>query len=140
MLMSMANGRSFEAIRMEPPRLEYEDYLEGFLDQIVDIITKLSSHSWNHVGGLEEITSNAEDGGGKRDAENRSMIVPGPVVDETMWQVPELDIFWANCSSEFEHLRLRHTYSEFGSHTLVTGINRELPVESQLKLFPIFNK
>jgi hypothetical protein len=41
MLMSMATGCSFEAIRKVLPAQEYEDHLEGFLDQIVDIILEL---------------------------------------------------------------------------------------------------
>jgi hypothetical protein len=31
------------------------------------------------------------------------MIVPGPVVVETMWQVPELELFWAGLET-FESL------------------------------------
>jgi hypothetical protein len=76
MLMSMVNGHSFQAISKELPRLEYQDHLEGFLDQIVDVVSELASHSRNHVGGLQEITGNVEDGEGTKDAENRSMIVP----------------------------------------------------------------
>ena len=41
MLMSMASGCSFEVMRNELIRLEYEGHLEGFIDQIVDIISEL---------------------------------------------------------------------------------------------------
>lgn len=77
MLMSIANDRSFQAISKELPRLEYQDHLEGPLDQIVDVISELASHSRNLAGGLQEITDNVEDGEGTKDAEKRSMIVPG---------------------------------------------------------------
>jgi hypothetical protein len=43
MLMSMVTGNSFEAIRKELPRPQYEDHLERFLDQIVDFISELGS-------------------------------------------------------------------------------------------------
>lgn len=77
MLMSMFNGRSFEDVRKEMPEREYEDHLEGFLNQVVDIISELDSHNWNHIGGFQEITGTINDENGKEDAKNGSLIVPG---------------------------------------------------------------
>lgn len=90
MLMNMVTRRSFETVRKELPKPEFDDHLERLLDQIVDIISELGSHNRQHIGGLQKITGLSDN---ERDG---SMIVPGPVVNETMWQIPESDLFWAS--------------------------------------------
>jgi aminoglycoside phosphotransferase (APT) family kinase protein len=108
MIMSMVGGRSFEVLRKELLAPQYEEQLEGLLDQIVNVVSQLGSHSWQHIGGLQEmITSSKDDGSG-------SMLVPGPVVDESMWQVPELDLFWAG-GETFQSLNIGGPFPSYTS-------------------------
>jgi hypothetical protein len=107
MLMSMATGRSFETVRKELPKSEYEDHLERLLDQIVDIISELGSHSWQHIGGLQETTDSSYEG-------DEFKIIPGPVVDETMWQVPELGHFWGG-KETFQSLNVMGPFPSYVS-------------------------
>jgi hypothetical protein len=46
MLMTMTTGRSFEVIRKDLPVVYYQEHLDGFLDQVVEIISELDSHKW----------------------------------------------------------------------------------------------
>jgi aminoglycoside phosphotransferase (APT) family kinase protein len=138
MLMSMVNGRSFEAIRKELLRPEYEDHLEGFLDQIVDIISELDSHSWNHIGGLQEITRNVEDRGRHEDANNRGLTIAGPVVDETMWQIPELDLFWGG-KETFSSLNVTGPFPTYVSFVTAQAGKCIYAIEHHASLSPMLD-
>jgi aminoglycoside phosphotransferase (APT) family kinase protein len=135
MIMSMVAGRSFETVREELPKEEYEDHVEGFLDQIVDIISELGSHTWQHIGGLQEMT------GSSNDDINGSTIVSGPVVDETMWQVPEMDLLWAG-KENFQSLNVTGPFQSYVSFVTaqaekyIYAIERHEALSSMRELIP----
>lgn len=57
-----------------------ETQLVEILDQLIDVLVQLHAHEWQHIGGLK-LTESGE-------------VVPGPVLDETFWQVPDILQYW----------------------------------------------
>jgi len=56
---------------------------ESLVAQLADVLVQLHEHSWDHVGGLVV----AEDG---------DSVVPGPMVDEWFWHVPDAAKYWGD--------------------------------------------
>ena len=54
-----------------------DEQISQILDQLIDILSMLHAHEWDAIGGL-----NLNDYG---------EIVVGPVLEETFWQVPDID-------------------------------------------------
>lgn len=81
MLMSKLSGQPFSSMRASVSASEYEPHLSALVEQVADIVAELASHTWSHFGGLQETP---EEG-----------IIPGPIIDENMWQAPELHLFWS---------------------------------------------
>ncbi|KAF5627244.1 uncharacterized protein FTJAE_9329 [Fusarium tjaetaba] len=50
------------------------------LDQLIDFLTQLQAHPWDGIGGLT--------------FDHRGDVQLGPVVDETFWQVPDIQALW----------------------------------------------
>ncbi|KAF5698536.1 hypothetical protein FMUND_15063 [Fusarium mundagurra] len=50
------------------------------LDQLIDFLTQLQAHPWDGIGGLTVC--------------GQSEVQLGPVVDETFWQVPDIEALW----------------------------------------------
>jgi hypothetical protein len=75
-LMRKAGGATLADIYQELSELE----IQNLLDELVDYLAQLHSHEWNAIGGLKF----NEDGG----------IVPGPVLEETFWQIPDILRYW----------------------------------------------
>ncbi|KAF5563463.1 hypothetical protein FNAPI_2672 [Fusarium napiforme] len=50
------------------------------LDQLIDFLTQLQAHPWDGIGGLT--------------FDRRGDVQLGPVVDETFWQVPDIEALW----------------------------------------------
>ncbi|KAF5573625.1 hypothetical protein FPANT_12237 [Fusarium pseudoanthophilum] len=50
------------------------------LDQLIDFLTQLQAHPWDGIGGLT--------------FDHRGEVQLGPVVDETFWQVPDIEALW----------------------------------------------
>ncbi|KAF2448988.1 hypothetical protein P171DRAFT_452634 [Karstenula rhodostoma CBS 690.94] len=75
MLLERIPGKSVDKIYDQ-----LDDHAKRYLvSQLTDCLVQLQSHSWAHVGGLS-----LED----------DKIVPGPVLDETFWQTPDLEMYW----------------------------------------------
>lgn len=66
-----------------------DDQMDAILDQMVDYHLELYARPFNHVGGLRTSPLGS--------------LVPGPVLDEYMWQVPEIKEYWPN-GETFESL------------------------------------
>ncbi|CAM6101954.1 unnamed protein product [Calypogeia fissa] len=103
-LMTMAVGRSFDLVKPELSASlswrSYQEHLDSFVAQVVDIISELQSHRWHQIGGLRELQ------GGHGGDGTVIVVDGGPLVDENMWQVPELDLFWrsGNCNGDGENV------------------------------------
>ncbi|RDW88275.1 hypothetical protein BP6252_00307 [Coleophoma cylindrospora] len=54
--------------------------LDGFMDQVIDILLQLHESDWTAIGGLKFT--------------NSGTIEMGPVLEETFWQVPDIEAFW----------------------------------------------
>ncbi|UKZ80208.1 hypothetical protein TrVFT333_007965 [Trichoderma virens FT-333] len=63
-----------------PPQL-----LEGLINQMVEIIHQLHAISWDCVSGLQ--------------FDDDGRVVPGPIVEETFWQQPDVAKYWPDTES-----------------------------------------
>lgn len=75
-LLERASGESLDVIF----KTLDEDKISSIIDQLVDVLVQLHSKEWDHIGGLK-FTETGE-------------IVPGPVLEETFWQVPDIQQYW----------------------------------------------
>ncbi|KAF5606678.1 uncharacterized protein FSUBG_5864 [Fusarium subglutinans] len=57
-----------------------DEQMNQIFDQLIDVLTQLQSHPWDGIGGLK--------------LDDRGQVQLGPVVDETFWQVPDIEGFW----------------------------------------------
>lgn len=83
-----ALGREFTLLERVPGRSVdgmYEDMSEDakvkLVAQLVDVLVELSAHAWQHVGGLTIDEKTGE-------------VVPGPVLEDTFWMVPDIETYW----------------------------------------------
>ena len=77
------------------------DQMDTILNQIIDMLVVLHSTTWQHIGGLRL----AEDGS----------IVPGPVLEEGAWQVPEILTHFGS-SQTFNSLNIAGPYPDYVSY------------------------
>ena len=75
-----------------------DEQMDHILHQIIDMLVVLHSTPWRHVGGLRF----ADDG----------HIVPGPVLEEGAWQVPEIETLCGE-SESFESLNVAGPYGDY---------------------------
>lgn len=74
------------------------------VSQLTDIILELNKHSWHHIGGLTLTSDGA--------------IVPGPVLEDTFWLIPDIEEYWGSTET-VDTLNPAESYT---SHALyVTG-------------------
>ncbi|KAF4432570.1 hypothetical protein FACUT_8333 [Fusarium acutatum] len=59
--------------------------MNKIVDQLIDFLTQLQSHPWDGIGGLK--------------LDDRGQVQLGPVVDETFWQVPDMEAFWSEAET-----------------------------------------
>lgn len=76
--------------------------MDLILEQLIDLLASLHAHSWQHIGGLRIST----DGD----------IVPGPVVEETFWHIPDIAQYWPP-SESFETLNISGPYANYVDYT-----------------------
>lgn len=77
-LLEKIQGQSLDEVF---PLLDKER-VSNLIDQFVDIHTQLHLHEWTQIGGLQ-FTESGD-------------IVPGPVLEETFWQVPDITRYWSS--------------------------------------------
>ena len=56
-----------------------EKQVSDLVDQLVEIHAQLHSKKWAQIGGLK--------------VDNQELIVPGPVLEETFWQLPDIALY-----------------------------------------------
>ncbi|EMT65601.1 hypothetical protein FOC4_g10007704 [Fusarium odoratissimum] len=57
-----------------------DEQMNQILDQLIDLLTQLQAHPWDCIGGLT--------------LDDQGEVQLGPVVDETFWQVPDIEALW----------------------------------------------
>ena len=57
-----------------------DQQLSQIIDQPIDFLSQLNSHEWDSIGGLN--------------INDKGKIVLGPVLEETFWQVPDMEKLW----------------------------------------------
>ncbi|TDL17717.1 kinase-like protein [Rickenella mellea] len=75
-LMSRVSGTSLDKVYKNLTKYQMSD----IIDELVDVLDQLHSTSWSQIGGLKF----GADG----------TIIPGPVVEETFWHIPDIAKFW----------------------------------------------
>ncbi len=85
-----ALGREFTLLERVPGRSvdgmydELDDAAKRRLvEQLTDFLVELNAHEWSNVGGLQLEKLN-----------DAAVIVPGPVLEDTFWLVPDIERFW----------------------------------------------
>ncbi|MCJ1461281.1 hypothetical protein MMC28_011663 [Mycoblastus sanguinarius] len=78
-----------------------QDQMDTILNQIIDMLVVLHSTTWQHIGGLRF----TDDGN----------IVPGPVLEEGAWQVPEILTHFGS-SQTFDSLNIAGPYPDYVSY------------------------
>ncbi|TXB99601.1 hypothetical protein FocTR4_00014610 [Fusarium oxysporum f. sp. cubense] len=69
-----------------------DEQMNQILDQLIDLLTQLQAHPWDCIGGLT--------------LDDQGEVQLGPVVDETFWQVPDIEALWPEgASGDSEHRR-----------------------------------
>lgn len=85
--MTCAAGQSFDTVeaslKADGTENSYSEHLSAYMEQISIVLSELASHTWSHIGGLQ-LSSDGKD------------VVPGPVIDESLWMSPEIPKFWAD--------------------------------------------
>lgn len=103
MLLERAPGISVDKIYEQ-----LDDKAKRYLvAQLTDYLIQLQSHHWTHVGGLSLVDDD---------------IIPGPVLDETFWQTPDLDKYWGPLDT-VQTLNIAgpyKSYADYGSACLRT--------------------
>ncbi|KAL7929174.1 kinase-like domain-containing protein [Trichoderma chlorosporum] len=61
------------------------ELLDSLINQMIDVIHQIHSVSWNCVSGLQ--------------FDNEGNVVPGPIVEETFWQQPDVARYWPDSES-----------------------------------------
>ncbi|KAG4273123.1 hypothetical protein FPRO04_09960 [Fusarium proliferatum] len=54
--------------------------MNQIFDQLIDFLTQLQAHPWQGIGGLI--------------LDDQGQVQLGPVVDETFWQIPDIEALW----------------------------------------------
>ncbi len=86
MLMTRVPGRSVADVYEELS----EEQMDRILDQLTDVLVALHQHPFTHIGGL---TFGEMVDGKKRET------IPGPAVEETFWQLPDIAAYWPETES-----------------------------------------
>ncbi|EXL91847.1 hypothetical protein FOIG_14956 [Fusarium odoratissimum NRRL 54006] len=74
-----------------------DEQMNQILDQLIDLLTQLQAHPWDCIGGLT--------------LDDQGEVQLGPVVDETFWQVPDIEALWPEgASGDSEHRRTIQDY------------------------------
>jgi len=96
-LLSKEEGETLSDIYTE---LDEQEKV-GVVDQLIDFLLELHSFEWNSIGGLvfKEVGEERE-------------IIPGPVLEETFWQVPDIEKFWP-LQENLETLNIKGPYSTY---------------------------
>ncbi|KZP13366.1 hypothetical protein FIBSPDRAFT_869379 [Athelia psychrophila] len=76
-----------------------EEKLAEMVDVMVDLHVQLAASEWTHIGGL-------------RFTQDGKEIVPGPVVEETMWHVPDIAKYWPE-GTRSEDLNIEGPYASY---------------------------
>lgn len=108
-----ALGREFTLLERVPGRSVdkmydalSEDAKGRLVAQLVDVLVELHTHEWQHVGGLQLDEATGE-------------VVPGPVLEDTFWMVPDIERYW-------------------GAEESVTTLNPTGPYKSHAELVQAF--
>ncbi len=83
-----------------------EDAKVRLVAQLTDVLVELNAHEWQHVGGLQLDDKTGE-------------AVPGPVLEDTFWMVPDIEAYW-------------------GAEESVTTLNPTGPYKSHAELVQAF--
>lgn len=92
-----ALGREFTLLERVPGHRVDEVYNElddaaklRLIEQLTNFTLELNSHAWSHVGGLQPSDING----------GTSAPVPGPVMEESFWLVPDIERYWGPGESD----------------------------------------
>ena len=58
-----------------------EDAKVRLVAQLTGVLLELNAHEWQHVGGLQLDDKTGD-------------VVPGPVLEDTFWMVPDIEMYW----------------------------------------------
>ncbi|KAI4744054.1 hypothetical protein E4T50_05565 [Aureobasidium sp. EXF-12298] len=72
--------------------------MNGILDQLIDVNVELHKHSWSHVGGLA--------------FDDKHRIIPGPVLEETLWFEPDIIALWP-AGETFDSLNISGPFTSY---------------------------
>jgi hypothetical protein len=75
------------------------DQMDSILDQLTAVLLELYKIPLHHIGGFRIDTTS-------------STIVPGPVCEETFWQIPDVEEFWPP-TENFETLNIQEFYETY---------------------------
>lgn len=107
------------------------DQMDTILNQIIDMLVALHTTTWQHIRGLQF----AEDGS----------IVPGLVLEEGAWQVPEILMHFGT-SQTFNSLNIVGPYPDYVSYIsahvikYIHAINHHISLEWMRDLIPQLNR
>lgn len=93
-----ALGREFTLLERIPGRSVdkmYDSLTEAakvrLVRQLTDILLELNKHEWHHVGGLQLEQDTGD-------------VIPGPVLEDTFWMVPDIEKYWAGTAESVTSL------------------------------------
>lgn len=72
--------------------------IRSVIDQLINILVQLQAHEWKAIGGLRI----NEDG----------QIVVGPVLEDTFWQIPDIESLWP-AGESFNALNISGPYANY---------------------------
>lgn len=75
-LLERMPGRSVDKMYVDLT----DDIKLKLVNQLTDMLIELNKHEWNHIGGLQ--------------LDDQGAIVPGPVLEDTFWLVPDIAKYW----------------------------------------------
>jgi hypothetical protein len=100
---------------------QLDDRAKGYLvSQLTDYLVQLQSHTWEHVGGLSLVDDK---------------IVPGPVLDETFWQTPDLEKYWV-VGDTVQNLNIEGPYKSYTEYSIACLQKYSLNIEKHPSLTP----
>jgi len=75
--------------------------LDIILNQLIEILTDLHTHEFHTIGGMAHCSDSPE------------KIVPGPVLDETFWFLPDIPLYFSNTKETLESLNISGPYPDY---------------------------
>ncbi|KAI9727743.1 MAG: hypothetical protein M1834_007982 [Cirrosporium novae-zelandiae] len=64
-----------------------DEQMDSIIEQVIDILLQLHKKEWTQIGGLQFSPPN-------QTQNNTEKIIPGPVLEETFWFLPDIEKHW----------------------------------------------